>query len=66
MTTDDPRPPYRTGFALMTPERRREIAKLGGASVPKHKRAYSRDRRLASEAGAKGGAAGKGRGGPTE
>lgn len=43
------------GFACMTPERRREIAKKGGASVPKEKRSFSKDPSLAMNAGRKGG-----------
>lgn len=49
--------PQRKGFALMTPEKRREIAAKGGSSVPPNRRAYARDPNLASEAGRKGGAA---------
>lgn len=45
------------GFASLSPERRREIAAKGGASVPADKRSFSQDRTLASTAGAKGGAA---------
>lgn len=55
--TDQPKKPR--GFAAMTPERRKEIARLGGASVPTDKRTFSKDRTLASSAGAKGGAAGR-------
>lgn len=47
------------GFASMTPERRREIAAKGGASVPAEKRAFATDRGLASKAGSKGGAISK-------
>jgi general stress protein YciG len=43
------------GFALMSENERREIAKKGGESVPVEKRSFSRDRDLASEAGRKGG-----------
>lgn len=49
--------PLRKGFALMTPEKRREIAAKGGASVPPNRRSYSRDPELAAAAGRKGGAA---------
>jgi general stress protein YciG len=42
----------------MSPEKRKEIASKGGASVPADKRAFSRDRELASKAGEKGGQAG--------
>lgn len=45
----------RRGFALLTPERRREIATRGGQSVPEDKRSFSQDRDLAREAGRKGG-----------
>lgn len=47
----------RRGFAAMNPERRREIARQGGASVPGHKRSFSMDRALAADAGRKGGKA---------
>lgn len=43
------------GFALLTDERRREIAKRGGLAVPPEKRTYSRDKMTAAEAGRKGG-----------
>lgn len=43
------------GFASMSPERRREIAALGGAAVPADKRSFSQQRDLASSAGRKGG-----------
>lgn len=45
----------RRGFASMDPDRQREIARRGGASVPKEKRSFSQDRKLAAEAGRKGG-----------
>ena len=41
----------------MNPERRREIARKGGASVPDEKRSFSQDRALAAAAGRKGGEA---------
>lgn len=47
----------RRGFASMSPERRREIAKKGGASVPAEKRSFYKDRKLAVAAGRKGGEA---------
>lgn len=47
----------RRGFASMTPERRSEIARKGGASVPRDKRSFSQDPDLAREAGRKGGQA---------
>lgn len=43
------------GFASMDPERQREIARKGGASVPSEKRSFSQDRNLAAAAGRKGG-----------
>lgn len=45
------------GFAAMDPEKRREIARKGGASVPGEKRSFTRDRDLAANAGRKGGTA---------
>lgn len=50
----------RRGFASMDPERQREIARKGGASVPGEKRSFSQDRGLAAEAGRKGGEASHG------
>lgn len=47
------------GFASMTPERRAEISRKGGLSVPAQHRSFSRDRALASEAGRKGGQNGR-------
>lgn len=52
----------RRGFAAMTPERRREIAAKGGASIPAEKRQFSRDPAMAREAGRKGGLVSRGRG----
>lgn len=43
------------GFASMDKARQREIASLGGKSVPAEKRSFSQNRELASEAGRKGG-----------
>lgn len=45
------------GFAAMTPDRRREIARLGGRSIPADKRYYARNREAAANAGKKGGKA---------
>jgi uncharacterized protein len=45
----------RRGFAAMNPERQREIARLGGRSVPAENRTYFKNRALAAEAGGKGG-----------
>ena len=56
---DIPEPPKsgtaRRGFASMTPERRSEAARKGGASVPNEKRTFARDVELAREAGRRGG-----------
>jgi general stress protein YciG len=46
----------------MNPERRREIARKGGASVPGEKRSFAKDRDLAAAAGRKGGEASRGGG----
>ena len=64
MTTSsgDTAKPGRRGFAAMDPERRREIARRGGASVPSDKRSFAQDRSLAANAGRKGGSASKGGG----
>lgn len=47
--------PTKRGFAGLSPERRREIARKGGSSVPSDKRSFSKDRSLARSAGSKGG-----------
>jgi len=39
----------------MTPERRSEIARLGGKALRPEQRSFSQNRQLASEAGRKGG-----------
>lgn len=58
MSTDNPaKPKSRRGFAAMSPDRRREIARKGGASVPSEKRSFAKDRDLAASAGYKGGKA---------
>lgn len=49
----------RRGFAAMDPDRRREVARKGGASVPNDKRSFSRDPALAARAGKVGGSATK-------
>jgi general stress protein YciG len=56
------KPKQRRGFAAMSLEQRTAIARKGGASVPDEKRAFSRDRALAVEAGRKGGENGHGGG----
>jgi uncharacterized protein len=43
------------GFAALTPEKRREIAAMGGKSVPAEKRSFSADPKLAAKAGKIGG-----------
>jgi general stress protein YciG len=45
----------RRGFAAMSPERQREIARLGGKSVPRSSRSFFQNRQLAADAGRKGG-----------
>lgn len=59
---DTGKPRARRGFAAMNPERRREIARKGGASVPSEKRSFAKDRDLAATAGRKGGEASRGGG----
>jgi len=58
------RPKSKRGFASWTPERRAEVARLGGASVPADKRSFSQNKDLASSAGRKGGEASHGGGRP--
>lgn len=56
MATLDPGKPRAVrGFAAMSLERRREIARKGGASVPSEKRSFACNRDLAVTAGRKGG-----------
>lgn len=50
-------PKKKQGFACLSPERRREVAAMGGKAVPAAKRAYSRDNALARASGLKGGIA---------
>ena len=50
----------------MDPARQREIARKGGASVPREKRSFSQDRGLAAQAGRKGGEASHGTRRPNE
>lgn len=56
----NPRPKSRRGFAAMDPERRREIARKGGAAVPAALRSFAKDRDLASRAGTAGGRTSRG------
>lgn len=58
MREPDITPKQRRGFAVMDPEKRREIARKGGAGVPAHKRSFSTDKTLAETAGRKGGQSG--------
>jgi uncharacterized protein len=60
--TEDTHKPSRRGFAAMDPDRRREIARRGGASVPSEKRSFAQNRDLAADAGRKGGTASRGGG----
>lgn len=50
------------GFAAMSPDKRREIAAKGGASVPAEKRSFSQNRDLAASAGRIGGSSVRPRG----
>lgn len=43
------------GFAAMSLEKRREIARKGGQAVKPENRAFAKDKELAAEAGRKGG-----------
>lgn len=55
--TEQVKPKSKRGFASMDPERQREIARKGGASVKAENRSFSKDRQLATAAGRKGGEA---------
>jgi general stress protein YciG len=57
MPTSQGGPPTKKtrGFASMSPERRQELARKGGKSVPVEKRAFSVNHSLAASAGRKGG-----------
>jgi uncharacterized protein len=54
---DEPRAKSKRGFASMSPEKQREIARKGGKSVPAEKRSFSQNADLAAAAGRKGGKA---------
>ena len=56
------KPKARKGFAAMSPEKQREIARKGGASVPADRRSFSQNRDLAASAGSLGGKASHGGG----
>lgn len=60
--TSPARNKLRRGFACMSVEKRREIARKGGASVPADRRSFAKDRDLAASAGAAGGRASRGGG----
>ena len=60
------RPKLKRGFAAMDPARRREIAAKGGGSVPAEKRSFAKNRKLAVDAGRKGGEASRGGGRKTK
>lgn len=51
----EPKPKSRRGFASTSPAKVRAIASLGGSAVPAAKRSFSVNRKLAAEAGRKGG-----------
>lgn len=53
--TSPARNKLRRGFACMSEEKRREIARKGGASVPADRRSFAKNRDLAASAGAAGG-----------
>ena len=57
MTEELPKPKSKRGFASMSPEKQREIARKGGKSVPSEKRSFSQNTGLAAKAGQKGGRA---------
>lgn len=56
------RPKQRRGFACMSKERQREIARKGGLAMPASAKSFSKDRDLAASAGRKGGQASHGGG----
>ena len=55
MADEIEKPKSKKGLASLSPERRRQIASMGGKSVPKEKRTFARNRDVASAAGKKGG-----------
>ena len=48
-------PEKKRGLAALTPERRREIAQMGGKSVPREKRVFFKNPEIAKSAGSLGG-----------
>ena len=57
-----PKPRSKRGFAAMSPQKRREIARKGGAAVRAENRSFAKNRDLATRAGKKGGEASRGGG----
>lgn len=55
MSSNEEQPNRKRGLAALSPERRREIAAMGGRAVPPEKRAFSQDHQFAAKAGRKGG-----------
>lgn len=51
------KPKLKRGFALLSPERRLEVARLGGSSVKPENRSFSAIAGLAQSAGKAGGSA---------
>lgn len=62
--TETTKPKSRRGFGAMSPERRREIARKGGAAVPASKRSFALNSDLAASAGRTGGQNSRGGGKP--
>lgn len=60
------KPKMNKGFRAMDPDRQREIARKGGASVDAANRSFSKNRELAKAAGSKGGKASHGSRKPKE
>lgn len=54
---NETKPKSARGFASMNPERQKEIARMGGRSVPSEQRSFARNKDLAREAGRRGGLA---------
>lgn len=58
--TEETQPKKPRGLAAVSPERRAEISRMGGLSVPAEKRMFAKDRDLAASAGRIGGSNGTG------
>ena len=58
------KPKSKRGFASFSPEKLRQVAAKGGASVKAENRSFSKSRELATKAGAKGGSSSRGGGRP--